>query len=74
MKLQYHGMSPVDIAGHENVQPGDVVDVDKDLAASLLLAGCSIDDDGNVTPADPPLWAAVKKSTTTDPADAGKES
>ena len=69
MKLTYRGTSPVDIAGHFDVQPGDTVDVPAEQAAALLLAGTSIDADGKKTPPASPLWVAEKSKT----AEAGKD-
>lgn len=59
MKIQYHGISAVDIAGHDGVEPGDVVDVPAELGEALLANG---------------QWSAAKKTTTTESAAAEKES
>lgn len=80
MKLQYNGTFPVDIPGREGVNPGDVIDLPDDLAASLLLAGHSIEDGKVIASPDSPVWTrhasktAAKAEPTTEPADAGKES
>jgi hypothetical protein len=58
VKIKYTGISAVDIDGHDNVAPGDVVDVPTELADRLL-------DNGQ--------WSKTGKPTI-DPADAGKES
>ena len=57
MRIRYNGEDAVDIPGANYVEQGDVVEVSDEVGASLLLAGCSIDDDGNVTPAEDPLWS-----------------
>lgn len=58
MKVRYQGTSPVDIAGHFDVQPGAVVDVPTEQGNALLLAGTSIDAEGRKTPPVAPLWVA----------------
>lgn len=73
MKIKYLGTSPVDIPGHDNVEPGQTVDVADDVAVSLLGAGASHTPDGVVTPPESPLWVKPGKSTTTSPAAAGEE-
>lgn len=63
MKIQYHGTSTVDIPGHDDVQPGDIVDVTDEVGASLLAAGCSFDSAGELVAAPPdPLWSQVTTS------------
>lgn len=69
MKITYHGSSPVDIPGVDNVQPGSTVDVDDTVGASLLAAGTSIADDGTTVAPDKPLWTASKAK----PVEAGKD-
>lgn len=74
MKLQYKGTSAVDIATHDNVQPGDVIKVADELGEALLRAGhtfpdTTYDDDGNPvevesTPPDHPLWVKTSKKLT----------
>ncbi len=68
MKIQYHGTSAVDVPGHDDVQPGDVIEVPDEIGESLLGAGAShsVDDDGNpvVTPPDKPLWTTTKAKVT----------
>lgn len=61
MKIRYLGQSAVHIDGHDDVQPGDVVDVSHELGELLLFAGSNVDDDGVVTPPVSPLWEAVSK-------------
>jgi len=81
MKLTYRGTSPVDIAGHDDVQPGAVVDVPTEQGNALLLAGTSIDAEGHQTPPEAPLWVAdtgkapKAQKNTEDPtsAEAGKD-
>lgn len=75
MKIQYYGTSAVDIHGHDNVQPGDVIDVADEVGASLLAAGTAYPDEGAPVPAAAPLWRAPakKSATTTETAEAGKE-
>jgi len=77
VKIQFCGISPVDIDGHSNVSPGDTIEVSDDLGARLLFAGSSVADDGKVTPPAEPEWVAAKpaKGTNpTEPAAAVKES
>jgi len=74
MKITYCGFSPVDIDGHDGVEPGQTVDVLDAVGASLLTAGSAVADDGTVTPADPPVWVPAKSPKSSEPADAGKES
>lgn len=61
MKIQFHGHTTVDIPGVDGVEPGDVVEVDDEVGASLLSAGTSFDDDGNVvgSPEDP-MWTLAE--------------
>lgn len=75
MKIQYHGTSAVDVPGHDNVQPGDVIEVADEVGASLLAAGTAYPDEGAPVPAAAPLWRAPakKSATTTETAEAGKE-
>lgn len=83
MKIRYNGPFAVDIKGHDNVQPGQTVDVSDELGASLLLAGCSVVDGKPIAPASP-VWSRAGKTATTadtttaepanEPAPAGKES
>lgn len=79
MKVHYQGTSPVDIAGHDDVQPGAVVDVPTEQGNALLLAGTSIDAEGHQTPPEAPLWVAEggkpPKPPKNDPvsAEAGKD-
>lgn len=77
MKVRFNGVSPVDIAGHDNVQPGDVVDVTDAHGAALLRAGTSIDEaTGQLIAPKNPLWTAPPADTpvtTTEPAEAGEE-
>ena len=76
MKIQFHGTSAVDIPGHDDVQPGQVVDVTDEVGSSLLAAGTAYPDDGAPVPARAPLWRIpAKKSanTPTETAEAGKE-
>lgn len=69
MKIRYQGESPVDIPGRDDVNPGDIIDVDDELAAGLLVAGTSYPDDGPPVPPASPLWVradtkAAKAATT----------
>ena len=81
MKVRYQGTSAVDIAGHNDVQPGAVVDVPTEQGTALLLAGTSIDAEGHQTPPEAPLWVAdtgkapKAPKNTEDPAsaEAGKD-
>ena len=75
MKIQFHGTSAVDVPGHDDVQPGDVIDVADEVGASLLAAGTAYPDEGAPVPAAAPLWRApaTKSATTTETAEAGKE-
>lgn len=75
MKIQFHGTSAVDIPGHDNVEPGAVVDVTDEVGASLLAAGTAYPSEGAPVPAEAPLWRlpAKKSATTTETAEAGKE-
>lgn len=75
MKIQYHGTSAVDVPGHDNVQPGDVIEVADEVGASLLAAGTAYPDEGAPVPAAAPLWRtpARKSGTNTETAEAGKE-
>lgn len=62
MYIQYLGDRAVSIPGHDRVEPGDIVDVDDVVGASLLMAGGQ-DRDGEVI-VDTPLWAAPSTSPT----------
>lgn len=66
MKIQYRGADAVDIPGHDDVQPGQVVEVTDAVGTSLLAAGTSYDPDGQVVaaPSDP-LWSTPTKKSTT---------
>lgn len=68
MRITYHGTDVVDIPGRDNVQPGETVEVDNDVGASLLAAGSSIADDGTITAPAKPLWTASKAKTAAEPA------
>jgi len=57
MKIQYNGASAVDVPGHDDVQPGAVIDVADEVGASLLAAGTAYPDDGS----DCPLCASVAR-------------
>lgn len=77
MLLKYLGTHPVDIPGHDYVAPGAVVDVADEVGASLLVAGASFADSGElVALPENPLWEAAKApaSKKADPADDKKES
>jgi len=76
MKIQYHGTSAVDVPGHDNVQPGDVIDVTDEVGASLLGAGTAYPDDGAPVAPRSPLWRSPARKATnppTDTAEAGKD-
>lgn len=79
MKIQYHGTSTVDIPGHADVQPGDIVDVTDKVGAGLLAAGCSFDSAGELVAAPPdPLWSPAPTSNRastrgSSPRSAGKK-
>lgn len=70
MKIKYSGPFAVDIPGHDNVEPGQTVDVSDELAASLLAASVWTRTGKPATTADPTPTAAP----ATEPADAEKES
>lgn len=72
MKVRYQGTSPVDIAGHFDVQPGAVVDVPTEQGNALLLAGTSIDAEGHQTPPEAPLWVAEGGKPPKAPKNTGK--
>ena len=64
MLIRYHGSFAVDIPGHDDVEPDQVVDVPEEVAETLLDAGASyhetIDEHGErgvlrVAP-EVPLW------------------
>lgn len=77
MKIQYNGTSAVDIPGHDEVQPGQVVEVDDAVGESLLLAGHGFADDGTVVAQpDAPLWSRPGRNVpvSSEPAAAEKES
>ncbi|MDO8391060.1 MAG: hypothetical protein Q7V57_11270 [Actinomycetota bacterium] len=57
MKIRYNGTSAVDIPGHDDVQPGQAVDVDDLVGESLLLAGHAHTDTGEVIAPPDPLWS-----------------
>jgi hypothetical protein len=59
VKITYHGGSPVDIVAHDNVQPGQTVEVSDEVGAALLFAGSEVAEDGTVTPPAVPLWTAA---------------
>jgi hypothetical protein len=59
VKITYNGGAPVDIAAHDNVQPGQTVEVSDAVGAALLLAGSQVADDGTITPPAAPLWTAA---------------
>lgn len=61
MKIKFCGVSAVDIAGHDGVEPGDVVDVPEELAERLLFAGSQVLDDGTVVPPVEPVWVKANK-------------
>lgn len=76
MKIQYNGASAVDVPGHDDVQPGAVIDVADEVGASLLAAGTAYPDDGAPIAPSAPLWrvpAAKKVATPTETAEAGKD-
>lgn len=74
MKIQYHGTSAADVPGHDNVQPGEVIDVTDEIGASLLASGTAYPDDGPPVPPPVPLWRTpAKKPTTPETAEAGKD-
>lgn len=81
MLIKYRGRDPkdrqpVDIPGADGVAPGDVVDVDEAVGVSLLAAGASHHDNGDVEPAAWACWVpaakteakAAAKTDTADPA------
>jgi hypothetical protein len=65
MKIQYCGSDAVDIPGHDDVQPGQVVEVADEVGASLLAAGSSFAADGTVSPPANPLWSVPAKPKPT---------
>ena len=67
MKIQFHGTSAVDVPGHDNVQPGDVIDVPDEVGASLLAAGTSYPDEGAPVPPVAPLWRSPARKATSTP-------
>lgn len=74
MRIKYRGRDPkdrqpVDIPGADGVAPGDVVDVDEAVGVSLLAAGASHHDNGDVEPAAWACWVPAKAAAKTDPAD-----
>lgn len=68
MRITFNGSSAVDIEGHDNVEPGATVEVSDELGECLLMAGSSIDSDGNVTPPADPLWTRDGKKSKPEPA------
>ena len=76
MKVQYHGTDAVDVPGHDNVQPGDVIDVADEVGTSLLAAGTAYPDEGPPVPPRSPLWRPPARTATNTPpetAEAGKD-
>ena len=72
MKIQFNGSGAVDVPGHDDVQPGAVIDVDDDTGRSLLAAGTSYPDDGPPVPPESPQWT-VPAGKANKSAEAGKE-
>ena len=72
MLIRWNGGHAVDIAGHDRVLPGDVVDVDDATAAGLLFAGSQVLADGTVIPPDVPLWTAEAAPQTPSKRPKGK--
>lgn len=59
MKIRYNGSSAVLAPSTDDeVQPGDVIDIADDIAATLLIAGYSFDNNGaQVAVPDNPIWS-----------------
>jgi predicted RNA polymerase sigma factor len=66
MRIQYNGDNPVDIPGVDEVEPGDVVDVDDEVGESLLAAGTAYPDEGDPIKPKDPLWSSAKSKPLTD--------
>lgn len=67
MKIQYNGTGAVDIPGHDEVLPGQIVEVDDAVGESLLTAGTSYPTKGKAVPPADPLWSIPSKKAA--PAD-----
>lgn len=61
MKITYNGSDAVDVPGHDDVQPGQTIDVTDEVGASLLAAGTSYPADGPPIPPTNPAWSVPSK-------------